>query len=44
VAGVVEGNPKDSKFVLAVTESDGCLNNKWVLDTACTSHMSPKRD
>jgi hypothetical protein len=44
VAGVVEENSEDEDFVLAVTDSDGRLNDKWVLDTACTSHMSPKRD
>jgi hypothetical protein len=44
MAGVVEENSEDEDFVLAVTDSDGRLIDKWVLDTACTSHMSPKRD
>ncbi|GLT72015.1 hypothetical protein SLA2020_439880 [Shorea laevis] len=44
VAGVVEENYEDSEFVLAVTVSDGRFNDKWILDTACTFHMSPKKD
>jgi hypothetical protein len=44
VAGVVEENYEDEEFVIAITDSDGRLNDQWVLDTACTSHMSPKRD
>jgi hypothetical protein len=44
VAGVVEGNSEVSGFVLAVTDSDSHFSDQWVLDTACTFHMSPKRD
>jgi hypothetical protein len=44
VADVVEENYEDSEFVLAVTVSNGRFNDKWVLDTACTFHISPKRD
>jgi hypothetical protein len=44
VACVVEGNSKGSDLILLVTISDDRSNNKWVLDTACTFHMSPKRD
>lgn len=44
VAGVVEGNSEDSGFVLAVIDSNSSFSNQWVLDTACTFHMSPKRD
>jgi len=44
VAGVVEGNSESSEFVLAVTGSDGRFKDQWVLDTACTFHMSHKRD
>jgi hypothetical protein len=44
VAYVVEGNSKNSELVLSVTIYDGRFHDKWVLDTACTSHMSPKRD
>jgi hypothetical protein len=44
VVGVVEGKSEASDIVLAVTVSDGPFNDKWVLDTACTFHMSLKRD
>jgi hypothetical protein len=44
VAGIVEGKSEASDIVLAVTVSDGPFNDKWVLDTACTFHMSLKRD
>jgi hypothetical protein len=44
VAGVIEENYEDEDFVLAVTDSNGRLNDKWVFDAACTSHMFPKRD
>jgi hypothetical protein len=44
VAGVVEENDEGSDLVLAVTISDSHFYDKWVLDTACTAHMSPKRD
>jgi hypothetical protein len=44
VAGVVEGNYEALKFVLVVTGSDGCFSDQWVLDNACTFHMSSKRD
>jgi hypothetical protein len=44
VGGVVEKNSEDSEFLFAVNNSDCCLHDKWVLDTACTSHMSYKRD
>jgi hypothetical protein len=44
VAGVVKENSKGSDFVLAISTSDDRSNDKWVLDTACTFHMSPKRD
>jgi hypothetical protein len=30
--------------VIAITVSDGHLNDKWVLDNACTFYISPKRD
>jgi hypothetical protein len=43
VAGVVEGNSEGLEFVLVVTDFDGRFSNQWVLDTACTFHMSPKR-
>jgi hypothetical protein len=44
VAGVVKENSKGSDLVLAISTSDDRSNDKWVLDTACTFHMSPKRD
>jgi hypothetical protein len=44
MVGVVERNSEDSGLILAVTSSDGCFSDQWVLDTACTFHMSPKRD
>ena len=44
VAGVVEENDESSDIVLAVTISDSRFYDRWVLDTACTAHMSPKRD
>jgi hypothetical protein len=44
MAGVVEENYEDEEFVIAIIDSDGRLNDQWVLDTTCTSHMSPKRD
>jgi hypothetical protein len=44
VAYVVEGNSKGLDLVLLVTISDHRSNNKWVLDTTCTFHMSPKKD
>jgi hypothetical protein len=44
VVGVVEGNSEDSRFVIAVTGSDSHFSDQWVLDIACTFHMSPKRD
>jgi hypothetical protein len=44
VAGVVDGKSEGSGIVLIVTVSDCRFNNKWVIDTTCTSHMSPKRD
>ncbi len=44
VAGVVEGNSEGLEFVLVVTDFDGRFSNQWVLDTACTFHMSSKRD
>jgi hypothetical protein len=44
VAGVVKENSKGSDLVLAISISDDCSNDKWVLDTTCTFHMSPKRD
>jgi hypothetical protein len=44
VAGVVKENSKGSDLVLAISISDDRSNDKWVLDTACTFHMSPKRD
>jgi len=39
LANVVEEKSEDSKLVLTVTVSDGCFNDKWVLDTACTFHL-----
>jgi hypothetical protein len=44
VAGVVDGNSEGSEFVLAITNFDGRFSNLWVLDTACTFHMSLKMD
>jgi len=44
MTGIVEGNYEDSGFVLAITGFDGRFSDQWVLDTACTFHMSPKRD
>lgn len=44
VAGVVEENSDGSEIVLAVSLSDGRFSDKWVLDSACTFHMCPKRD
>jgi hypothetical protein len=44
VAGVVEENSMGSDLVLAVTNSNDCSSDKWVLDTACTFHISPKMD
>jgi hypothetical protein len=44
MAGVVEESYKDVEFALAVSVSDNRFYDKWVLNTACTSHMSPKRD
>jgi hypothetical protein len=43
VVGVVEGNSEGLEFLLAVTGSDGCFSDYWVLDTTCTFHMFPKR-
>ena len=44
VAGVVEESYKDVEFALAVSVSDNRFYDKWVLDIACTSHMSHKMD
>jgi hypothetical protein len=44
VDGVVEEHSKCSDLVLVVIISNDRSNDKWVLDTACTFHMSPKRD
>jgi hypothetical protein len=44
VAGVVKENSKGSDLVLAISTFDDHSNNKWVLNTACIFHMSPKRD
>jgi hypothetical protein len=44
VAGVVDGKSEGSGIVLIVTVSDCRFNNNWVIDTTCTSHMSPKKD
>jgi hypothetical protein len=37
-------NSKVSDLVLVFTIFDDHSNDKWVLDTACTFHMFPKRD
>jgi hypothetical protein len=44
VAGVVEAKSEGPDLVLAVTIFYGGFNDKWVLDSACAFHMSPKRD
>jgi hypothetical protein len=44
VASVVEAKSEGPDLVLTVTISDDRFNDKWVLDSACTFHMSPKRD
>jgi hypothetical protein len=35
---------EDVEFALIVSISDDCFYDKWVLDIACTFHMSPKRN
>jgi hypothetical protein len=44
VAGVVKAKSEGLDLVLVVTVSDGHFNDKWVLNIACTFHMSHKRD
>jgi len=44
VAGIVEGNSKDSGCLIVVTGFYGRFSDQWVLDIACTFHKSPKRN
>ena len=44
MAGVVKENSKGLDLVLAISTSNDRSNDKWVLDIACTFHMSPKRN
>jgi hypothetical protein len=44
VAGVVKESYEDVEFALAVSVFDNRFYDKWVLDTACTFHISHKRD
>jgi hypothetical protein len=43
VVGVVEKKSEGSELVIAITISDGRLNDKWVLDNDCTFYISPKK-
>ena len=44
MASVVKENSKGSDLVLAISIFDDRSNDKWILDTGCIFHMSPKRD
>jgi hypothetical protein len=44
VIGVVKEKYEGLKLVLAFTISYGRFNDKWVLDTTYTFHISPKKD
>jgi hypothetical protein len=44
MAGVIEESDEGLDLVLAVIISNSHFYDKWVLDTACTTHMSHKMD
>jgi hypothetical protein len=39
MVGVLKEKSEGSELVLIVIVSDGCLNDKWIIDTTCKFHV-----